>query len=92
MGPEGPVSFLKELASCTYHEPDETNPGIPSNFFEVHFRFILQCTPKLFRHAYAPKCSMHLCFALCAKNAFPLHLILLDLLSESTRYWVPEYI
>jgi hypothetical protein len=52
-------------------EPDETNPGIPSNFFEVHFHIILQCTPKLFRQAYAPKRSIHLSFAPCAKNASP---------------------
>jgi len=78
LGPEGPVSFLKELASFTYTEPDETNPGIPSNFFEVYFHIILQCTPKLFRQTYAPKRSIHLCIAPCAKNAFPLHLVLLD--------------
>jgi len=76
--PEGPGSFLKELASFTYPEPDETNPGIPSNFFEIHFHIILQCTPKFFRQAYAPKRGIHLCFAPFSKNAFPLHLVLLD--------------
>jgi hypothetical protein len=63
-------------------EPDGTNPGIPSNFFQVHFHITLQCTPKPFRQAYAPKRSIHLSFAPCAKNAPPHpHLVLLDFIT-----------
>jgi hypothetical protein len=94
LGPEGPVPYLTELASFTYPEPDEINPDIPPNFFEVHFNIILHCTPKLFRQAYAPKCSVQLSFAHVLK-CFPPHFVLLDFITckyeiQSARRYFTE--